>query len=269
MKLLRFTMPVMLMALVGCASVANRPDASVLEQLTPTGKLRFGVAFAPEPSTFFVAKDAGGQASGVAVDLARDLARQLGRPVEFFVAPNSGQLTDALLNGTVDAALMPVDAERRKKLDIGPIYFVGENTYLVRAGANIETIDQVDRAGMRVIGIANTTTIRAVGKMLKNTKITSVPSVDEALGLLRTGNADAFALTRDTLAPLVASVPGSRILEGAFRKIDFAVVLPKNHPQGLAYAAQWMDQAKASGVVRKAFDAHGFKLAEVAPANAR
>jgi polar amino acid transport system substrate-binding protein len=122
---------------------------------------------------------------------------------------------------------------------------------------------------MRVIGIANTTTIRAVEKMLKNTKITSVPSVDEALGLLRTGNADAFALTRDTLAPMVASVPGSRILEGAFRKIDFAVVLPKNHPQGLAYATQWIDHAKASGVVRKAFDAHGFKSAEVAPANAR
>jgi hypothetical protein len=120
LKLLRFMTPVALMAVVGCASVANRPDASALEQLTPTGKLRFSVAFAPEPSTFFVAKDASGQPSGVAVDLARDLARQLGRPVEFFVAPNSGKLTDALLNGTVDAALMPVDAERRKKLDIGP-----------------------------------------------------------------------------------------------------------------------------------------------------
>lgn len=269
MKLLRFLTPLMVMALVGCASVGPAPDDAVLRDLAPTGKLRFGVAFAPEPSTFFVAKGADGQPSGVAVDLARDLGRQLGRPVEFLVAPNSGQLTDALTSGKVDAALMPVDAERRQKLAIGPIYFVGENTYLVRAGANIRTIADVDQAGIRVVGIANTTTIRAVGAMLKNTRITPVPSVGEALGLLRTSQADAFALTRDTLAPLVASVPGSRILDGAFRKIDFSVVLPKDKPQGLAYATKWMNDAKANGTVRKAFDTHGFKSADVAPANAR
>lgn len=269
MKLLRFLTPLMVIAVAGCAAVGPAPDAAVLTDLAPTGKLRFGVAFAPEPSTFFVAKGADGQPSGVAVDLARDLGRQLGRPVEFLVAPNSGQLTDALVSGKVDAALMPVDAERRKKLGIGPIYFIGENTYLVRPGANIRTLADVDQGGMRVVGIANTTTIRAVGAMLKNTKITPVPSVDEALGLLRAGQADAFALTRDTLAPLVASVPGSRILDGAFRKIDFAVVLPKDKPQGLAYATQWMNDAKANGTVRKAFDAHGFKSAAVAPADAR
>ncbi len=236
-----------------------------MRELAPSGILRFGVVFAPEPSTFFVVKDASGVPHGVAVDLADNLGRVLGRPVEFLVAPNTGELTEALLAGTIDAAFMPVDDERRAKLGIGPVYFIGENTYLVSPGSDIKTIADVDRPGLRVVGVANTSTIRSAATTLKHTKIDPAVSVEAALEMLRAGQADAFALTRDTLLPMSALVPGSRILEGAFRQVSFAIVVPKGRPDSLSFVTRWLESAKASGVVRGAFDHAGFKTAQVAP----
>ena len=240
-----------------------------MSEVAPTGKLRFGVAFAPEQSTFFVSKDAAGAPHGVTVDLANDLARSIGRPVEFLMAPNTGILTDALTSGALDVAFMPVDEERRRKLLIGPVYFIGQNTYLVRAGSDIRTIAEVDRPGVRVIGIANTTTIRGAATALTKTQIEAAVSVDVALEMMRSGKADAFALTRDTLVSMAQKVPGSRVLDGAFRQVSFAIVVPKNRPEALVYVSKWLESAKASGVVRKAFDDSGFTQAEVAPPGAR
>lgn len=236
-----------------------------IDELAPRGYLRFGLAFAPQASTFFVARDKGGVPRGVTVALARDLAATLGCTIEFMVAPNTGELTEALVGGTLDAAFMPIDAERRALLGIGPVYFVGENTWLVAPGSDIESLAQVDRAGVRAIGVANTSTLRSAAALLKNTRIEAEVSVDAALDRLRMGTADAFALTRDTLAGLSVRVPGSRILQGAFRQVHFALVVPPGRPAALALASRWLEAAKSSGVVRRAFDAAGFADAEVAP----
>lgn len=249
----------------GCVPLAEQPGRAALEELAPTGKIRFGVVSAPEPSTFFVVQDAGGRPRGVTVDLGTELARRLGAPIEFVVAPNSGELTDALASGAIDAAFMPVDDERRKRLDFGPVYFIGRNTYLVRAGSDIKTMAEVDRAGVRVVGISGTTTIRSAARVLKTAKVSPATSVDDALEMLRSGKADAFALTHDTLAPLAARVPGSRILDGAFQQVNVAIAVQKNRPGALAYVTAFMENAKATGVVRRAFDDAGFRHADVAP----
>jgi len=252
-------------ALGGCVAPADRPGSAVLAELAPTGKLRFGVAAAPAQTTFFVLKGADGSPRGVTVDLARELARQAGVPVEFMVAPNTGELTDALGSGALDAAFMPVDDERRKRVDFGPAYFVGQNTYLVRAGSEIRTIADVDRPGIRVIGVSGTTTIRTSGRLLKQTTISAVRGVEQALEMIASGQADAFALTHDSLLPLLPRVPGARILDGAFHQIDIAIAVPKNRPTALAYVTAFLQDAKASGVVRRAFDDAGFEALSVAP----
>ena len=213
-------------------------------------------------------RDADGEPRGVTVDLGRELARRAGTPIEFLIAPNSGELTDALSSGAIDAAFMPVDDERRKRVEFGPVYFVFENTYLVRAGSDINTIADVDRPGIRVIGIAGTTTIRTSGRLLKKTTIAAVGSVGQALDLLGSGKADAFALTRDSLRVFAARLPGSRILDGAFHQTGIAIAVPKNRPNALAYVTAFVEEAKASGLVRRAFDDAGLKELAVAPVSA-
>jgi polar amino acid transport system substrate-binding protein len=255
-------------ALGGRAAPPGRPSAAALAELAPTGTLRFGVVTAPERTSFFVVKDAQGNPDGVPADLARELAREVGVPIEFLVAPNSGIVTDALSSGAIDASFMPVDEERSKKVDFGPVYFVFENTYLVRAGCDIQSIAEVDRPGVRVIGVSGTTTIRTTARQLAKTKVAPVTSVDEALEMLVSGQADAFALTRDSLAPLAARVPGARILDGAFHQTGIGIAVPKNRPHALAYVTVFLEYAKASGLVRKAFDAIGLQDLAVAPPDA-
>jgi polar amino acid transport system substrate-binding protein len=249
----------------GSASPSDGPTHAVLEEFAPTGKLRVGVAAAPARSALFVIKEADGEPSGVTVDLGRELAHKLGVPVEFFVASNTGELVNATTSGVIDVAFMPMDDERRKKLDFGPAYFVIESTFLTRPDSDIHSLGDVDRPGIRVVGIANTATIRAAGRWLKNTTIRAAASVDEAMEMLRSDSADAFALTHDSLPPLAAGLPGSRILDGTFLRADIAIAVQKGRPNALAYASAFMEDAKRSGIVKRAFDDAGLKGLEVAP----
>jgi polar amino acid transport system substrate-binding protein len=254
-----------LLTLTLSMSAQAQESTAAMKELIPTGKLRIGVVFAPAPSAFFVVKDAGGQPREVTVDLANELAQKLGVPLELMVAPNSGLVTDATESGAIDVAFMPVDEERKKRVDFGPSYYLIESTYMVTGASGIKTVAEVDRPNVRVVGIANTTTIRAAGRTLKSTTISPVPSVDEAVAMLRDGKADAFALSRDSLPPFVAALPGSRIVEGGFQATGIAIAVPKNRPQALAYVSAFLETAKASGSVRRALDRAGFPNDPVAP----
>jgi polar amino acid transport system substrate-binding protein len=236
-----------------------------MTELTPTGKLRVGLAFAPAPSPLFVVKDKDGTPRGVTVDLAGELAQQLGVPMEFMPAPNTGELVDALAAGAIDVSFMPVDEERKQRVDFGPVYFLVESTYLATAASGIKTVEEVDRAGVRAIGIANTTTIRAAGRTLKNTAIKAVQSIGEAVEMLGAGKADAFALSRDSLPPFAAMLPGSRIVDGAFQLTGVAIAVQKGRPQALAAVTAFLDKAKNTGLVRRAFDRAGLEHLLVAP----
>ena len=178
-------------ALLACASLTNRANGETvaMKELTPTGKLRAGIAYAPALSVFFAVRDADGRPRGVTVDLADELARRLGVAADFMVAPNSGLVTDAVESGAVDVAFMPVDDERKMRVAFGPNYCLIESTYMVTGASGITTLAEVDRPNVRVVGIANTTTIRAAGRSLKNTTITAATSVEAAVELLRTGAA--------------------------------------------------------------------------------
>jgi polar amino acid transport system substrate-binding protein len=245
--------------------VIAKDETTAMQELIPSGKLRAAIVFAPAASAFFAVKDADGRPHGVTVDLANELAQQLGVAAEFLVVPNSGLATDATASGAVDVAFMPVDEERKQRVDFGPNYFLIESTYMVTGPSGIKTLAEVDRRGVRVVGIANTTTIRAAGRSLKNTTITPVPSVEEAVAMLRTGKADAFALSRDSLPPFVAQLPGSRIVDGGFQQTGIAIAVPKNRPEALAYVSAFLEHAKASGSVRRALDKAGFPNDPVAP----
>jgi polar amino acid transport system substrate-binding protein len=234
-------------------------------ELVSNGKLRVGVAFAPAPTPLFVVKDADGSPRGVTVDLGHALAKKLGVTVEFFIAPNTGLLTDELQAGRIDVSFMPVDEERRKRIAFGPVYFLVESTYLATAQSGITKVEQVDRAGVRVVGIANTTTIRAAGRSLKNTTITAAESIDKAVAMVKRGDADCFALSRDSLPPFVKQIPGSCIVEGGFQQTGVAVAVPKGRPDALAYVSGFVDAAKESGLVREAFDRAGLNNLDVAP----
>jgi polar amino acid transport system substrate-binding protein len=238
----------------GLATGGAKAQEAAVKELIPTGKLRFGVAFAPKMSALFVVKDAGGSPRGVTADLGNELAQRLGVSIEFMVAPNTGVLTDALASAAIDVAFMPVDEERKKRLEFGPAYCLVESTYMVTAASGIRTLAEVDRPGVRVVGIANTTTIRAAGRSLINTVPIAVTSIDDAVAMLRAGQADAFALGRDSLPSFVAEFPGSHIVDGAVGFFGATTVVHEN----LGACRSQRKRAGAPHTARSACDEGGF-----------
>lgn len=240
-------------------------DAARLE-LAPTGSLRVGVIAAPAPSTLFVTFDAEtGLYRGVTVDMAAALAAQLGAPPEIVNFPNSGACAQALELGAIDVSFMPVDDERRKKVAFGPAYYILESTYLVTVASGITSLAEVDREAVRVVGIANTTTIRSATRTL--TKAVPMPkeSIAEAVDLFLTGQADALALSRDAFQTLLSQMPAARILDGGFQSTGIAIAVGPGKPAALSFVSTFMDEAKTSGLVRRALNAAGFPNEPVAP----
>ncbi len=242
---------------------AQPPD--IRAALAPTGVLRAGLVEAPSAGVLFVQRGEDGKPHGVTVDLVANLADSLDLPVAITVFPNTGDAADAVHAGSIDLAFMPVDNVRRQLVAFGPGYYELESTYLVSGASGITDVAEVNRPGLRVLAIAGTTTLRAASRTLTATQPVAVPSVQIALDQMRTGQADALALSRDSLQPLAAELPGSRIVTGGFQQTLVAVAVPPGRPAALTAASDWLNQAKALGVVRRIFNAHGLASEQVAP----
>ena len=227
--------------------------------------MRGGIVTAPAASTFFAVKDANGQVRGVTVDLLRAIADALKLPLALQVYDNSGQVTDAVAGGACDVAFMPHDAARAEKVDFGPPYFIIESTYLVPTGSNIQSIDEVNRPGVRIVAIANTTTGRSAHRTAPQAAFEEVAGVDLMVEKAARCDGDAFALTHDSLAGLMPKLPGARVLAGSFQQTGIAIAVPKGRAVALKIVSDWLTEAKKSGVVRRVLDAAGFKDAPVAP----
>ena len=161
---------------------------------------------------------------------------------------------------------MPVDEERKKVVDFGNAYHLLQSTYLVAPGSKLLKVEDVNAAGIRVGGVANTATFRAAQRTAPKTTFVTVAGVEAAIAAMNAGEIDCIALSRESLSGLVTKIPGSRMLEGGFMNSSTAVAVPKGKPDALAYVSEFTEDAKANGLVRKALDAMNLQTSQVAPA---
>jgi len=195
-----------LASLVLAAAIAMPALADGLkDEIAPTGKLRVAIAISPAGGAFWSTKTEAGYA-GVPVDLGKELAAQLGVPVEYVVHQNSGQITDAASKGTWDVTWLPKDPERETKMMFGPIYEVADATYIVKPGSHIANFATLDQAGVKVAAVNATTTMRGAIAHLKNAKVMGYQTYHEIFGLLKSGEIDAFALSRDQLNKMAQKI---------------------------------------------------------------
>lgn len=229
------------------------------DEIAPTGKLRVAIAISPAGGAFWSAKNQDGSYAGVPVDLGREMADQLGVPVEYVVHQNSGQITDAASRGTWDVTFLPKDPERETRMSFGPIYEVADATYIVKAGSSVTNFQTLDQPGVKVAAVNNTTTMRGAIAHLKQAKVAGYQTYDEIFGLLRDGEIDAFALSRDQLNAMAKKIPGTRVLDETFKQTVTAVAVPLDHPRSLAFVTGFMAAAKSNGALRRAYDDNGLK----------
>ena len=240
-------------------------DAAVLKQLAPAGGLRVAIAVSPSPSAQFAIRD-GDNFRGVAVTLGRALAEKLGVPAQILPHQASGEIQNSAADDKWDVAFLPVDEERKKFVDFGNAYHLLQSTFLVTPGSPMRSVKDANASGIAIGGVANTATFRAATKATPAATHVEFAKVDLAVGAMQEGRIQAIALSRESLSGLVGKLPGSRILDDAFLNSSTAVCVPKGRPAGLAYVSEFIEEAKASGLVRRALDEMGLTSSQVAPA---
>jgi polar amino acid transport system substrate-binding protein len=259
--------PLVLAAGLLVARLVAADPAAVLRELAPTGTLRVAIAVGPAPSGVYALKDdATGTYRGVTIDLAVELARKLGVPIAYVPYRATGEIQASAGSGAWDVTFMPVDDERKKVLDFGSPYHLLQSTYLVAPGSAIQTVADANRPGVRIAGVKDTATFRASSRASPNATHLALTGPAEAIAMMVAGQADAIALSRASLGGVQARIPGSRILDGGFLNSTTAIAVPKDKPAALAYVSELVEEAKASGLVRRGFDAVGLHAEQVAPA---
>jgi polar amino acid transport system substrate-binding protein len=253
-------LPLFASLVLGAMMIAMPAHADALkDEIAPTGKLRVAIAISPAGGAFWSTKTESGGYAGVPVDLGKAMAAQLGVPVEYVTHNNSGQIVDAVSKGTWDVTFLPKDPEREAKMSFGPIYEVADATYIVKPGSAATNFATLDQPGVKVAAVNNTTTMRGAIAHLKNAKVTGYQTYDEIFGLLKNGEIDAFALSRDQLNAMSKKIPGTRVLDETFKQTVTAIAVPPNHPLAQSFADKFLTEAVSNGTLRKAYDNNGLK----------
>ena len=133
------------------------------------------------------------------------------------------------------------------------------------SGSLIRSVADADRTGVNIAVVRNHASTVTLSRILKQAKLVYAETPEPTFDLLRTGHADAMASARSTLLEYSAQLPGSRVLEDHYGANVNRVVIPKGNVGRLAYINEFVEEAKASGLVQKAINRSGPRGVQVAP----
>jgi polar amino acid transport system substrate-binding protein len=263
---MRTNLPVLVTMLALLASAAGAhaqpsSDARVAD-LVQAGKVRFGT-FPPQYT-----KDAAtGELKGPWVEVMRALGAHMGLSVVLTEVPTPSKLVECLDRGACDVGSLGFDPTRADQVGgFTPPFMQVEYTFLVAAGSALRSFADVDRPQARIAVVRNHASTLALGRIVKQAEQVTAETPDAAFDLLRSGRVDAWASVRPALLDYSAELPGSRVLEDSYGANFPALVVPKGKAERLAYISEFVEAAKASGLVQRAIDRAGQAGYRVAPA---
>jgi polar amino acid transport system substrate-binding protein len=241
------------------ANAQQVPDPRVAD-LVKAGEVRVGL-FPPQ----YIKDSATGELKSVWVEIARALAARIGVQVVLLEHPTPPKVIECLKAGACDVIFLPFDARAANDGDFSSPFIQIEYTLLVPSGSSIRSVADADRTGISIAAVRNHASTVTLSRILKQAKLLYAETPDPTFDLLRTGHADAMASARSTLLPYSTQLPGSRVLADHFGANVNRVVIPKGHVGRLAYVNEFVEEAKASGLVQKAIDRAGPRGVQVAP----
>ena len=224
-------------------------------ELAPTGVLRAGINL----SNFLLVtgKSASGDPKGVSPDMAKAVADRLGVPVQYVTFQTPGELADAATEDLWDIGNIGAEPERAKTISFTAAYCEIEATYLVPAGSSIQSIDEVDRDGVRIAVYGRAAYGLWLADNIKHAELVNTDGMDASFDLFVKDKLDALAGLRPRLTKDVERLPGSRLLDGKFSAVQQAIGTKPERKAGAAFLRDFVEEAKASGLVASLIEKHG------------
>lgn len=232
-------------------------------ELAPTGTLRAAINMA----NFLLVsgRTADGDPDGVAPEMASAIAARLGVPVAFVPFASPGALADEAANDVWDIGLIGAEPARAERIAFTPAYVEIEATYLVPSGSPLQTISDVDRKGVRIAVSARSAYDLYLSRHLKNAELVRAEGVNASYDLLVNEKLDALAGLRPRLMSDVGNLPGARVLDGRFTAVQQAIGTPRGREASAVFLRDFVEEAKASGLVARFIARHRVRGLSVAP----
>jgi polar amino acid transport system substrate-binding protein len=238
--------------------------AAAKAELTRTGKLRAGINFS---NVLLTTLGANGEQGGVAVEFARELARRLDVPLEIIPYKSAGSLADSVSTGAWDISVLGDEPERAKVIAFATPLTEIEATYLVPAGSKIQSVGEVDRAGIRIVSPAKSAYDLYLTRTIRNAQLVPIAGTRQAEQHFISEKLEALAGLKPVLLEFAPTLPGSRILDGNFTVVRHTVGMPRDgRDAAAAYLRDLVEDVKASGLVAKWIENSGVKGLSAAPA---
>jgi polar amino acid transport system substrate-binding protein len=233
-------------------------------ELAPQGVLKVGLNLS---NFLLINKNTpAGVFEGIVPDLSRALAAELGAQLQFVPYPSPGPLGDAAGQGAWDVAFLADEPARAQTIAFSPAYLEIPCSYLVPAGSSLRRVEDVDRPGVRIVTVKNTAYELYLRRTLKNAEMVFAANLDDSFKTFVDQGLDALSGLGPRLIADQAKLPGSTILAPGFTNVQQAAGTARDNAAGAAFLADFVERAKASGLVQRAIDTHAVKGVNVAPA---
>lgn len=237
---------------------------SLRAELAPEGVLRAGINL----SNFLLVRGRteSGDPFGVAPDMARALAERLGVPVRYVPFASPGELADAAEQNLWDVGLIGAEPQRAEKITFSAAYVEIAATFLVGAGSSIQSIADVDRAGVRIASTSRAAYDLWLERNIRHAEVIRAASIEGAFETFVSMKLDALAGLKPRLLSDVQKIPGARILDGQFAAVQQAIGTARKNVRGAAFISDFVEEAKRTGLVAQLIEKHQVRGLTVAPA---
>lgn len=237
---------------------AQTADPRVAD-LVRAGKLHVGL-FVPQ-----FGKGPEGLTTTVWVETARAYAGRVGVPLVIVEHATPPEAIACLKAGPCDLLVLPLDSRAAAIGDFSNPIYQFDYTLMVPANSAIAKVADADRPGVRIAAVRNHASTNEFVRQVKQAEFVYSETPEQALSLLRDGKADVLASARPDLFVLSTKLAGVRILADRYGTNVNRLVVPKGKMDWLAYANDFVEEAKASGAVQQFIERGGTRGVTVAP----
>jgi polar amino acid transport system substrate-binding protein len=206
-----------------------------------------------------------GEVRGPAFDLAQALAKKIGVKLEPVEYPRPGAILADARNDKWDVTFLVASPARTADADFSTPYMQSDFTYLVPAGSSKRSVADMDQPGIRIAVPRGDASDLRLTQIVKHAELLRLDSIAAAIEMVQGGKVDAYAAPRAVLLALGEKAPGSRVLDDGFATIAWVVMVPKGKGGRTAFMSDFIEEAKATGLVKQTIDRANLHGVQAAP----
>jgi polar amino acid transport system substrate-binding protein len=232
-------------------------QSTINSEIAPGGKLR--VAMNSATAVLLKRTPDGQITGGVGLELGKFMAGKLGAVFELVAYPDSNTYTQTFGKGEWDIGFggrTPLVAE---KADFIVDVLLTDFLFIAAPGRQFADTAQVDRPGVKIGVGLNSSSDQFLSKTLKSAELVRLTG-GRSIEALKSGQVDVWAASASNIEQVADRLPGAKIVPGAFTSDRTMVILPKGRSTAAqAKVVQIVNEAKKTGVIRKALEQTGVK----------